>query len=718
MQYNILSVPTVKALERAHTNYELHATHLPAMNRILRSWRQSRHTWAHWFVIACILLAFTRLVFDLDAKPMWWDESLSLQRAEQAWGDLLRGRLVLWDGDNERVTWDQHPFAYYVLLGLLLRVTDDGVFILRFVSLLCATLLVPAIWGFARFLEAKSLVPRYTGYWATGLAALNPFVLWYGQEARPYALWMLVSLTSFWFLWAWMDSWTMARQKFRQATRWGILYLLCMALALTTHFYAIMMIPLHGMFIFIYLHRLDRKLAVEMMTFLLLLTGTLAFLVYRYIMSQPGAGSNYVAMGVLDILQEIFHAFGTGLSTRVEQVGWLDLLFQGLAVYGIWHAIRSPTHRRRQGWFLGTYLLVPVVVLFAASLLQPNYMAARHHGQLVGVYIILVAAGLAALTGYHQRAAVVCGALVLGGTLYSSYRYYEAPVFSKAPDYAHVSEDYLEDALREDDLVIFKGPNSWRLFRYYFPLEELEAARAAGVQVDWKAMPHIRRQEDWFVTVSDRLTELTQDYARVWLVEDRTLPYEDPRHEVLTWFRDNMYTAREWGFYHPNASLSLFLFLPEDPNPLPDVPALPGVHIEATFGQMLRLAHIEVGKRLWSTSDVPLTLYWEVLDVPDQTYRYITWLVEERADGTRHKMPHTEQSGSFPVQADARDQVFLDFSHVEAPLQLQADSQYFLHVMVYATATGDKMPVTDAAGYAVKADEPALLIPVDLQEAF
>ncbi len=687
------------------------------MNRVLLALQSSRIAWSRWFVVACILLAFTRLVFDLDTKSMWWDESLSLQRAEQAWGDLIRGKLVLWDGENERLTWDQHPFGYYVLLGLLLRLAGDSIFVLRFLSLLCATLLVPVIYGFARFLEAKSLVPRYTGYWAAGLAALNPFVLWYGQEARPYALWILASAAAFWFGWEWLDTWRLEGQKFRHEGRWCVLYLLSMTLALSTHFYSIMMIPIHGVFVFVRLHRLDRKLAVELMTFLLLLTGTLAFLVYRYIMSQPGAGSNYAPMGVLAILQEIFHAFGTGLSTRLEQVGWLDLLFQGLALYGIWYAIRSPEHRRQQGWYLGAYLLIPVVGLFAASLLQPNYMAARHHGQLAGVYIILVASGLAALAGFHLRATVVCSLLVLGGTLYSSYRYYEAPIFSKAPDYAHVSDDYLEDALREGDLVIFKGPNSWRLFRYYFPMEELERAKAAGVHVDWKALPHIRQQEDWFVNVPDRLETLTREFDRVWLVEDRTLPYEDPQHEVLTWLRENMYTAQEWGFYHPNASLSLFLFLPTEPNPLARVPDLPHAAVGATFGDQLRLTHLEVESRLWPTGDVPLTLYWDLLEVPDTAYRYIVWLVEERADGSQAKWPHTEQAGTFPTVADPRGHVLLDFSHVEAPVLLDPDSQYLLHVMLYDPATWDKVPVTDTAGYVVKADEPALIIPVVLTEA-
>ena len=682
------------------------------MSALIEKFNHVSIAWDRWFPVICILLAFARLSFDLDAKTVWWDESLSLQRSEQGWRDLLAGKLALWDSERERITWDQHPAAFYVALGLLLRASTDSPFALRFVSLCAATLLVPVAWGFARFLARKRLVPQGTEFWATALVALNPFILWYGQEARPYALWMLVSLLAVWALWEWVDTWSYVQERFDHNGRWAILYLVALLLSLGTHYYSLMMLPIHGLLVAVYLLRVERKFAIEVMTFVLVLTGTLVFVVYRFIMSQPGAGSNFAPVDIWTVGQELVHAFGTGLSARLDQVGWLDTVFIALGAYGIYYAVRSKEVRQVQGWFLGLYLLLPVALLFALSFVQPNYMAARHHAQLIGVFLVLVASGLAALSSYHLRATWVCGLLLMGGTAYSSWRYYESPYYGKAPDYDLVGR-ILEDQIREGDLVVFKGPNSWRLFRYYFPMEEIEAAQAAGFHVNWEAMPPIRVGQ-WLLNTQEHLADTATDYERVWMLEDRTLPYEDPDHEVLLWLRGNMHQHKDWGFFHPNSSLALFLFLPEDPNPVPAIPLTTDVEVGATFDGTFRLEAIEIGQRLWDASQLPLTLYWRVEDPPRARYRYIVWLYEVLPDGTQIKLPHTEQFGAFPDRATPAGQFQLDFSNVEAPTDWQESSRYLLHVMIYDIQTGAKLPISETGGLAQKDDEPALIIPLPL----
>lgn len=671
--------------------------------------------WEHWFPILCILLAFTRLAFDLDEKTIWWDESLSLQRAEQDWSDLLAGKLILWDGERERITWDQHPAAFYVALGLLLRVGLDSSFVLRFISLCAATMVVPVIWGFARFLGRKKVVPQSTAVWATSLATLNPFILWYGQEARPYAMWMLVSMLALWALWQWVDTWVHVAGRFEHNGRWAGLYLASLLLSVGTHFYSIMMLPIHGFLISRLLLRVDRKFAIEVMTFILVLTGTLVFVVYRFIMSQPGAGTNFAPISLWSVGQELVHVFGTGLSNRPEQVGWLDALLFSLGAYGIFHAVRTKERRRNQGWFLGFCLLLPVTALFAMSFIQPNFMAARHHAQLIGIFLVLVASGLVALAAHNHRATLVCGLLLLAGTVYSSWQYYQSPFYQKAPDYELVGQ-ILEDQIKEGDLVVFKGPNSWRLFRYYFPIEELEAAHAAGFQVKWEAFPPIQSGPRLLDT-EEQLADSVRDYDRVWMLEDRTLPYEDPRHEVLLWLRENMHQYREWGFFHPNSSLALFLFLPEAPSQLPDIPVSATVQVGATFGDAYRLEAIEVGQRLWDASQLPLDLYWQVSDPPRQQFRYIAWLHEIQPDGTSVKYPHSEQFGTFPGNATLAGRFLADSINVEAPSEWHPDSEYLLHLLIYDVHSGSKLAISDAAGWAQKADEPALQIPLEVSPA-
>ncbi len=60
---------------------------------------------------------------------------------------------------------------------------------LRYVSVMAATLLVPALWVLGRLLARHGVLPPAAPGFGALLGAVSPFLLWYGQEARPYALW-------------------------------------------------------------------------------------------------------------------------------------------------------------------------------------------------------------------------------------------------------------------------------------------------------------------------------------------------------------------------------------------------------------------------------------------------------------------------------------------------------------------------------------------------
>ena len=50
-----------------------------------------RTTLLRWLLLSLVLVAFARVVWQLGDKNLWWDESLSLQRAESGLLALLRG---------------------------------------------------------------------------------------------------------------------------------------------------------------------------------------------------------------------------------------------------------------------------------------------------------------------------------------------------------------------------------------------------------------------------------------------------------------------------------------------------------------------------------------------------------------------------------------------------------------------------------------------------
>ena len=158
-----------------------------------------------WGLLLLLLLTFARLTMSLGAKDLWLDEAFSLQRAESDWPAVVAGIIHIGDGVESVSTIDQHPFGFFVLLGLMLRAAGTSEFVLRFPSVMVATLIVPAAWILARRLERCRALPPGAAGWAAFLAAVNPFYLWYGQEVRMYALVALMALLSTYMVLGWSE---------------------------------------------------------------------------------------------------------------------------------------------------------------------------------------------------------------------------------------------------------------------------------------------------------------------------------------------------------------------------------------------------------------------------------------------------------------------------------------------------------------------------------
>jgi hypothetical protein len=129
-------------------------------------------------------LATAGLVLRLLAtRGIWLDEATSIQQAEMPLGQML---------DVMRST-DVHPPLHHVVLWLTVRMLGTAELAVRLPSLLAATALVPLL-----HVVANQLWDRRAGYAAATLGAVAPFAVWYAQEARMYALFMVFALLAVW----------------------------------------------------------------------------------------------------------------------------------------------------------------------------------------------------------------------------------------------------------------------------------------------------------------------------------------------------------------------------------------------------------------------------------------------------------------------------------------------------------------------------------------
>jgi mannosyltransferase len=322
-------------------------------------------------LLAAVVAAGAALRFaTLDLQSFWVDEGATVLLLRDDLGGLLDGLTVT----------EKTPPLYYLLSWLWTRPFGTGEVGVRSLSALIGVLTIPAAFALAR-----ELVGERAGLLAAALVAVNPLLVWYSQEARAYAL--LVLLATLATLYA-------ARG---QPWRWA----LASALALATHYFAAFVVgPLA---VWLLWRHTDRRRTLAA-------TGALAAaglaLLPLAIDQSENPGSNFIT--------------GTALGTRLLQLPKQFLLGYDapaevaataaaalLAAAGAWLALgraeSSPGAR-----LLAGLAAAAVVLSLAAAVLGADFVIARNLIVALVPLIVVLAAGFARA---GRRGAALAGAL-------------------------------------------------------------------------------------------------------------------------------------------------------------------------------------------------------------------------------------------------------------------------------------------------------------------
>lgn len=649
-----------------------------------------------WILLALILLAFARLTWQLDGKALWWDESLSLQRAESSWGDLVLGKLIITDGIHQNTTIDQHPFTYFIVLGLMIRLAGISEFALRFPSVMAATLMVPAVWVLARYLVRRGAVPASTPLWGALFAALNPFLLWYGQEARMYAQVALLAVLSVYAILCWAN-----RQRASQARGlgdWGR-YSLITAAFITSHYFSVLLLPVHAVIIYRRLVKRNRRLAIGAAVALLIGGGLLALAASWIILRQPGSGTNFARVAVFTLLPDLLNAYSLGLSVNIDDVRWLDAIFAGILLLGIVQGYRVRAKERENRWLgllLPMFLLVPPLLLLLINYVRPSYMNARHMSLIAGGFVLVLGAGTGWLWRQRSWIGGAVAALLVAGMLYSTRNYFVDPRYQK-DDFPGLGA-YLSKELQPGDLLLLNPPELLRLYRYYLPVDQVGAGKEAGLNTEWQNVPLLCDQCP-HPQLYPLLDELRQKHQRIWLVSSGMFPFSDPEKQIERWLQENAFRVRERNFLSTSSYLGLDLFLPQQPlvNRLPDTATV----VNAQFGEEIALLGYEMGRPFHRGAVYPLTLYWKSLGPVQSRYKYIVQLVKIENDTVVERFSPTEREpydGFLPtVWWPADGSLVRELSELDGPEEMPIHREsYRIELQVYDSESWAKLEITSS----------------------
>jgi len=167
--------------------------------------KPSRYLTLPVLVFVLLLAAWLRF-YRIEYQSYWNDEGNSRVLAGKSVGNILASAAA-----------DIHPPGYYLALKVWRGLVGESEFGLRSFSALAGLVLVALLYRLGReYFDAPAAVA------AALLGAVNPFLIYYAQEARMYALLATLSAASLLLFSLWLKSTRPHTLPLQKSRRWEL----------------------------------------------------------------------------------------------------------------------------------------------------------------------------------------------------------------------------------------------------------------------------------------------------------------------------------------------------------------------------------------------------------------------------------------------------------------------------------------------------------------
>lgn len=584
---------------------------------------QPRRQWGQYALLVLLIgLAFARGVYGMGERSLWWDESLSLQRASYDLSRILSNQIILTDTAREVITFDNHPPLYFLLLHFVIKLAGQSEFSLRFPSLAFSVLTVPLL-----YVVGKQLFEQRVGLLAALFGAISPLYLWYSQEARMYTMLTFLGLVSFYSL-VRISGLSVKRETSNVKRETSnvkypisniIIYVLSSAAMLGTHYLGFLILLAELVVFLVSLGKARRwRVAIPVLVVLLI---ALPILYYGYSLLPKGEMAGFRFIPLLELLRDVFNSFSLGISVKAQQVLAVHWVFRIVFLIGalaiIWRTFRRSNFHPSMGEGLPTellpprpetsairegalsaliYLFVPVFSIYLLSYVRPAYMNIRHLLMASPAFYLILAVGLVAIRNKWPLVCTSCLALMIAGSAHSTQQYFFNEKYAK--DDHRAWGQYLKAHVQPGDVVVVAPPHIAQLYHYY-----------ADTGIPWTGLPRLVSPEEDTISA---LEELMDGYERIWLALSHTPPWGDPDFLPKRWLKEKAFLVDERNFHSYASLVQVFCFLTNSPV----LDSLPHIQypLEANFEDKLLFLGYDLKGRLAAGGQfVRLNLYWEAL---------------------------------------------------------------------------------------------------------
>lgn len=439
-------------------------------------------------LLILVLAAFLRF-YLLDGQSFWNDEGNSARIAERSLQLIIEG-----------AAGDIHPPLYYYLLHVWRGIFGSGEVALRSLSAVLGVLLVGLT-----FLIGRKVFSAGVGLLAAFLVTINPFQIYYSQEARMYMLLAVIGAAATFFLLRLLEDWSLRdRGSVDQGSgRWRLPFVIdhlslviLYALGFYTHYAFPFILVTHFLIVLVWTLVTRTRWHYFIFWIGLVAAAGVLFLpwlpiAWRQITTWPSARSTIDAgQMLLDTLR--LYVAGPTLPTA-EATGAIVICGFFILV-GLWNPIgfderRAEAHEVlpysiRLGSIV-LWWLVPIALIFAFGLFKESYL--KFFIVESAAFCLLLARGIANAWGIGRGAltmprelagqplaswawtivVLALCAVIAVPTLRALRNYYFDPAYAR-DDYRSIAQRIVK-AQRADDAVLLDAANQWEVFTYYYP---------------------------------------------------------------------------------------------------------------------------------------------------------------------------------------------------------------------------------------------------------
>jgi mannosyltransferase len=540
-----------------------------------------------WAFYGLLLVAFAARVHGLTFHSLWLDEAVSVYLARFSLPEIFLQGMTLAE---------PNPPLYHLSLAVWMRGFGSSEAAVRLLSAFLGTLYVPVVYLLGRRLFSIRLAIA-----ATLLAALNPFLVWYSQEARMFALVATLSLGALY---------AFARALDAVSLRWWLAYVGFTVASLYAHFYAAFLLPAELLCLFVYAARRRSVLLQGLLAWGVSLLSFLPWLLRAWQLSgiTPSWRPTMSLGAMVGACLEAFTVrrtplSGVSLGTVLVASGLLAIVGLGLSIL----RERRPGPRlwrrlgRQPALFVALTLVVPFLAAYALSFRQQIF-AVYYLIIIVGPFLLALAAGIDRLASFTRVAGIVSLVLVVGGFLYGLH-------FDWSAEYRkeewRAAARYVTAHAGSEDAVLCHVNYTRIPFSYYYQgLAPVFAPFGGPLAGEEEVAP---------------LLEGLSDHRTVWLVQSH-IDWGDPGRNVEGWLSARFPLVTEQ--YPPGVEVKAYATRYR----LDEAPSTARV-VDAVYDGEVRLVACEVDGEVFSASDdtyhppsgwIHVTLYWQpLMPIPD-----------------------------------------------------------------------------------------------------